>query len=231
MRIKKKGIVLFLVAVLSAGMFTANAYAYSDENTTQDTMVTAETSTVEEGADETSDKEEQETSMDALTPDGNLTLVDDAGDHADAGKQFITLVTRDGNYFYLIIDRDDEGEQTVHFLNQVDESDLLSLMDEEEAKQYQESQKPVEEPETVEPVIEEPEPELEKVEDKKMPNFLPVAVILIMMLAGGGMYLYFELKKKKKGEQKPDPDADYDVEEYLELLDEEDSVEETGGDI
>ena len=39
-----------------------------------------------------------------------------------------TLVSKNGNYFYLIIDRDDEGEQTVHFLNQVDEADLLSLM-------------------------------------------------------------------------------------------------------
>ena len=38
------------------------------------------------------------------------------------------------------------------------------------------------------------------------------------------------MKKKKKGEQKPDPDADYEVEEYLELLDEEDSAEDTESD-
>ena len=230
MWIKKKGSVLLLAAVLSAGMFTANVYAYSDENTMQNTVATAETSTVEEEANETADKEEQEIPTDALTPDGNLTLVDDVGDHADAGKQFITLVTRDGNYFYLIIDRDDEGEQTVHFLNQVDESDLLSLMDEEEAKQYQENQKPVEEPETIEPVTQNPTPELEKEEEKIIPNFLPAVVILIVMLAGGGIYLYVEMKKKKKGEQKPDPDADYEVEEYLELLDEEDSAEDTESD-
>lgn len=68
----------------------------------------------------------------ALTPDGNLTLVDDVGSATGAGKQFITLVTKAGNTFYLIIDRDDEGEQTVHFLNLVDEADLLALMDEEE---------------------------------------------------------------------------------------------------
>ena len=43
----------------------------------------------------------------ALTPDGNLTLVDDYDEaHADgSGKQFITLVTKAGNTFYLIIDR------------------------------------------------------------------------------------------------------------------------------
>ena len=53
----------------------------------------------------------------ALTPDGNLSLIDDIG--TTGGKQFITLQTKAGNTFYLIIDRDDEGKETVHFLNQV----------------------------------------------------------------------------------------------------------------
>ena len=65
----------------------------------------------------------------ALTPDGNLTLIDDIGSTTQSGKQFIIVETKTGNIFYLIIDRDDEGKETVHFLNQVDEADLLALME------------------------------------------------------------------------------------------------------
>ena len=71
-----------------------------------------------------------------LTPDGNLSLVDDYGSIEAGGKQFITVATKKGNYFYIIIDRYDQGDETVHFLNMVDESDLLSLMDDEEAQAY-----------------------------------------------------------------------------------------------
>ena len=68
----------------------------------------------------------------ALTPDGNLSLIDDIGSPTTSGKQFITVETKNGNVFYLIIDRDDEGEETVHFLNQVDEADLMALTEDGE---------------------------------------------------------------------------------------------------
>ena len=70
----------------------------------------------------------------ALTPDGNMMLIDDIGSSEESGKQFITVQTKNGNVFYLIIDRDDEGEYTVHFLNQVDEADLMALMEDGETE-------------------------------------------------------------------------------------------------
>lgn len=67
-----------------------------------------------------------------LTPEGNMTLVDDIDGEAGTDKQFIVVQSRNGHYFYIIVDRAAEGENTVHFLNQVDEADLLSLIEQEE---------------------------------------------------------------------------------------------------
>lgn len=158
-----------------------------------------------------------DTSEPALTPDGNLTLVDDVGSADKSGKQFITAVTKNGNYFYIIIDRDDDGDETVHFLNQVDEADLLKLMDEEEAAQYiDQTEKPVEKPE---PEVTEPEPEQEpEPVEKEKPNVLPLIGVLAIALLGGGGFVFMKFKEKQKEKEaaKPDPDADYvdDDEDY-----------------
>ena len=55
-----------------------------------------------------------------------------------SNKQFISIETRGGETFYLVIDYDkpldEDGEQyETFFLNMVDEADLLALIDEEEA--------------------------------------------------------------------------------------------------
>ena len=42
------------------------------------------------------------------------------------------MTTKAGNYYYILIDRANEDKETsVHFLNQVDDADLLALLDEE----------------------------------------------------------------------------------------------------
>ena len=67
-----------------------------------------------------------------LTPEGNLTIVDDIEGDAAGDKQFITVQTKSGNTFYIIVDRAADGENTVYFLNAVDEADLMALMEDGE---------------------------------------------------------------------------------------------------
>ena len=163
-----------------------------------------------------------------LTPSGNLTLVDDFGERNDEGQQFVTLVTKNGNYFYLIIDRDEKGEETVHFLNLVDERDLFALMEDDEKAAY-ESQLAAEqaareaaEKAAAEAASQTGESETQKPEDEpakegKKTNMAPILIIIVLMAAAGGGWFFMQTKKKKKAESAPDPDADYtdeDDEDY-----------------
>lgn len=163
---------------------------------------------------------------DALTPDGNLTLIDDIGTSTKAGKQFITLESKNGNVFYMIIDRDDEGEETVHFLNQVDEADLMALTGEEETPSVcscttkcvagtvntscpvcavnmtecvGKEAKPEVPAEPTEPAAEEPE---------KKSGVGGILVVLLIVALGGGAAFYFFKQKKAKPQTKGSADLD-----------------------
>jgi len=228
MRFKKIGAAL-LACAMCFGVFSTTAFAYVDES------VATEEPAVEEKVPET----EPEEPMLPLTPDGNLTLVDDAGSPTKSGKQFITAVTKNGNYFYIIIDRDDKGTETVHFLNLVDESDLLKLMEDDEVESYMNSQgmtasekekEEVKSTEATEEISEEPKEEAKALETGKKKNVTGImALVLIAAIGGIGGFMYMKSNKGKKKADAPDPDADYfdsdDDEDYLADMDiEEESV-------
>ena len=173
----------------------------------------------------------------ALTPDGNLSLIDDLGG-VSSGKQFITVETKGGNVFYLIIDRDDEGAQTVHFLNQVDEADLLALMEDGEVQETPAVCTCTEKCQagavnTACPVCavnmsecagkapeEEPEPEPGPEKESGSGGAL-VLILLLAVLGGGGAFAYIKFIKPKQGAKvSADPD-DYDFEDEEEYINED----------
>ena len=183
-----------------------------------------------------------------LTPPGNLNLVDDvlqtdktpddADSNASAGKkddgpeekQFITVQSKNGNYFYIVIDRSGDTEN-VHFLNQVDESDLLALIEGDSAEekppvctctdkcmvgdinlscpvcQTTMSECMGKEPEQDTPPEQDTEPEKEPA---KAGSTAPLLIVLVLAMAGGGAVYFFKFRKPKADTKGPVDLDDYD---------------------
>ena len=215
MKMMNKVCALVLSVALCAGM-AAPAFAFEGEAAPVEQPVLEEV--VEEDVVTVTD----ETSG-ALTPEGNMTLVDDYHtDYSDgSGQQFITLVSKSGATFYLVIDRNAKGQQTVHFMNLVDEADLLALMEEDAADAYtaekeaaaQAEQDRLKAEEEAKKAAEEAASGEEQPKENKVTKiasgFLGV-VVLIALAAGGGFYAFTKQKQKKQAEKEAlDPDANY----------------------
>ena len=189
----------------------------------------------------------------AFTPDGNMTLIDDflqievPGDEEteQVEKQFITVQSKNGNTFYIVIDRNGETEN-VYFLNLVDEADLMALMESEEGETEAPTcsctdkcvigaintnceicrtnmsectgKEPVVEPEQPTEPVEEPD-------EKKSANFLPLIIVLIAGTGGFAVYWFKFRKPKAKTSGTTDLD-DYDFGEDDEGYDEETELDD-----
>jgi len=209
-----RSVLVLLAALVCMGGFSVTAYAGGGEDIpTDDSGVIVET-------------EPQ-----PLTPEGNMTLVDDIEGEAAEDKQFITVVSKSGNYFYIIIDNAAEGENTVHFLNQVDEADLMAIIGEEET----------EEPpavcdctdkcamgaiNTACPVCSvnmgactgkeaEPEPEQPDEPQEESGGMGGLIIFLVVAaLGGGGAFYYFKILKPKQNVKGGTDLDDFDFDEY-----------------
>ena len=218
MKMMNKVCALVLSVALCAGM-AAPAFAYDGEPVEEVEQPVLTAATEEEEAVTVTDEE-----TGALTPEGNLTLVDDYHtDYSDgSGQQFITLVSKSGATFYLVIDRNAKGQQTVHFMNLVDEADLLSLMEDEDAEAYtaekeaaaQTAQERKQAEEDTKKAAEEAEASgSEQTGGNKVTKYAATflgVLALVGLVAGGGIYTFMKQKQKKQAEKEAlDPDANY----------------------
>ena len=225
MKISKKwsrASALLLVMLLCLSIFSVPAYAKTDESK----AITASSDPIEEAAVPTAEpapsepvKETEPEVAVPLTPEGNLTIVDDLEGAQTEDKQFITVKTKAGNTFYLIIDRAGK-ENNVYFLNLVDEADLRALMEEDGTLEPLPGEGAV--PTIPEPEPEptpEPETEAEEPVSEKGMNPVPILIVLLVILGGGGLW-YFKLRKPKpsvKGGTNLD-EYSFDDDDYEEKL-------------
>lgn len=168
-----------------------------------------------------------------FTKEGNLVTRDLLYDEA-TNKQFITVQTKGGSTFYVVIDydkpADEAGEQyEAYFLNLVDEADLLALLDGDEApvacdcigkcapgavntacplcavNMTECAGKPPE------PVESEPTPEPQPEPEAKGGGLGSILLVVAVVLVGGGAGWYFKSYRPKHQAALDDEDVeDYD---------------------
>ncbi len=135
---------------------------------------------------------------------------------ASTNKQFITVQTRAGETYYMVIDYDkpiDEENDIyeTYFLNLVDDRDLMSVVSEDEIQPTPTPQIVYVTPEPT-PVTQQPAPIV--VEDDSMEEMMPL-ILLIGGVAAIGGAIFWMMKKKKEDATRnvPDFDDEYEFED------------------
>lgn len=147
--------------------------------------------------------------------DGNAHTLDVLYSAA-TNKQFITLQTKSGNTFYLVIDYDkpidEEAElYETYFLNLVDERDLLALMSDEEKEAV-----PTPTPEiiyvtpepTAVPIATAPPAQADTPQTAPDRMTALIALVAIVAIGGVGAAVFFSSKKRSAAHR---PDNDFDM--------------------
>lgn len=201
--IKRKRIALLFITVmlLSMTVFSSVALADGSERTepVETPQPTAEPTPMPTPATQGS----------AFTNEGNMVLVDNLFAE-NTNKQFITVESKNGQLFYIVIDYDaaqneETGSYAVHFLNMVDEADLIALLEELDIDI------PVKTPGPT-PT---PKPTVEVVPEPEEPDGMSGGVLLLIfaLLVGGVVLYYFKVIKKKPKQKVPFYTDEYDMDD------------------
>ena len=223
--VNKKMRKVFMVLTLCLTMMfgsSMNAYAYVDESAGAETEATTEAIAVEEeltvDTEETTETESEETdeepeeSAGAFSESGNLSLLDDVGADEAKNLEYMTVQTKSGAVFYLVIDKSADTEN-VYFLNQVDEFDLMTIMDDAQKQEY-ESSLQEEETQISETPAEDDTVDDEPEADLQINNLALFGVIGVIGALVIGGYAFMKKKAKKDGADLDEDLEFYDDEEY-----------------
>lgn len=139
---------------------------------------------------------------------------------AATNKQFITLQTKNGNTFYLVIDYDkpiDEDAEMyeTYFMNLVDERDLMALLSDEEKEEVPTptpqivyvTPEPTAIPIPTDPPVSPTEPAEEE------PSKMTGAIALVVLIAIGAVITFILFNKNKNSGSKHNLDNDFDMED------------------
>ena len=159
-------------------------------------------------------------------PVGNGTLLEDVSNDV-VDRQFITVQSKNGNTFYIVIDKDNKGNKNVYFMNLVDEYDLLAFSEDfpEEVKSelgVSEEETPVVTDESGNPIetTADGESSEEDTAEKQSSGGNSFLIPILLLLAGGGGAFYYVKVYKPKQNSKPKKAAYDEDEEYEDEPDE-----------
>ena len=143
--------------------------------------------------------------------------------YAGRNRHFLTIQSRNGNTFYIVIDKDDTGHNNVYFMNQVDEYDLLAFADYFPEDDKDGSKKKAETATATNKNGTTPEPQEDAASEDPVsePSVKPITsgtnllvpAVIILALVGGVAFYFFRVKGSASNNSKKrgfDDDEDFD---------------------